>query len=83
MSCEDNCEHTHLKARLVQNVPFVRYLVDESINLKILHVVCCNLSQTDVTKTVRPIYAVVIFLPIILNTDVHHVSVLLGVWSVS
>ena len=36
---------------------------------KLAHVVCQHMSQIDVTKTLRPIEAVILFLPMILNTD--------------
>ena len=46
-----------------------KIFVEDIRNSKILHVVCHNLSQSDVTKTLRPVQAVVIVLPMILNTD--------------
>ena len=57
-------------AKLVQKVAFARYFLDAIRQPKILHVACHNLSKSDVTKTLCPIQAVIIFFTydLIINT---------------
>ena len=46
-------------AKLFPKVPFSKYFLVDFRNPKILHVACHNLSQIDVTKTLRPFQAVI------------------------
>ena len=53
----------------------MKYFINNFINPKILHAACHNLSQTDVTKILRPFQAEIIILPMILNTVICILSV--------
>ena len=58
-------QHAHLKC-LTGSEDILFY--NNFRNPKILHVVCLNPSQIDITKTLQPFQAVIICLPVILNT---------------
>ena len=57
-------------AELLPNVEYLRYFLDTFWNLKIMHVACQNISQIDITKMLCLFQAVIICLPMILNTDI-------------
>ena len=62
-------------AKLVSKVVLLRFLLEDLRNPILLHVACHNLSQIDVTQTLRSFQGVINCLPIILNTYIEEISV--------
>ena len=59
-------------ARLLQRVAFLRYFIALIRNSKLLHVACSNIPQIEVTKTLRPFQATILFLLLHLYIVIYH-----------